>query len=212
MRHAREAARPRPCRAAHADDGRSDGGGGAEFSDLDRIAVTVGTGHLHRRARRRGRGSRTGAGVGHGHGRRTTVSRSWRYQARSAAWGDPRRSSAGGGRRCPARQPICSTLRRRVERGWRSSMCFPPARPLLRSAPRPVVIVGSGAKTLARAVLAVGGGHADAETLLTGLQPDAALWLSLLADLAPSRPLRPLYLRPPDVKAQAARSLPRAIP
>jgi tRNA threonylcarbamoyladenosine biosynthesis protein TsaB len=74
---------------------------------------------------------------------------------------------------------------------------------------RPVVIVGSGAELVAGAVRAAGG---QAEAALVDLQPDARSLALLAADLAPAHPLRPLYLRPPDVKPQADRSLPRAAP
>jgi hypothetical protein len=46
--------------------------------------------------------------------------------------------------------------------------------------------------------------------MLVDLQPDARALAAIAADLVPDPPLRPLYLRPPDVKPQADRSLPRA--
>ncbi len=76
-----------------------------------------------------------------------------------------------------------------------------------RIGPLPVMIVGSGAEPVATAVNAAGG---RAEATLVDLQPDARALASMAADLVPSHPLRPLYLRPPDVKPQADRSLPRA--
>ena len=74
---------------------------------------------------------------------------------------------------------------------------------------RPTIIVGSGAAMVAGAVRAAGG---QAEAALPDLQPDARSLALLAADLAPAHPLRPLYLRPPDVKPQADRSLTRASP
>jgi tRNA threonylcarbamoyladenosine biosynthesis protein TsaB len=74
---------------------------------------------------------------------------------------------------------------------------------------RSAVIVGSGAEQVARAVRATGG---QAEAMLIDLQPDARTLAAIAADLVPDPPLRPLYLRPPDVKPQADRSLPRAAP
>jgi hypothetical protein len=62
---------------------------------------------------------------------------------------------------------------------------------------------------VACAVRAAGG---QAEATLVDLQPDARSLALLAADLAPACPLRPLYLRPPDVKPQADSSLPRATP
>jgi tRNA threonylcarbamoyladenosine biosynthesis protein TsaB len=74
---------------------------------------------------------------------------------------------------------------------------------------RPVVVVGSGARAVADAAATAGG---RPEARLPDLQPHARS-LALLAErLTPSEPLRPLYLRPPDVKPQADRSLGRALP
>ena len=73
---------------------------------------------------------------------------------------------------------------------------------------RPVVVVGSGARAVADAIAAAGG---RAEARLADLQPHARS-LALMAErLEPSRPVRPLYLRPPDVKPQADKSLSRAL-
>jgi tRNA threonylcarbamoyladenosine biosynthesis protein TsaB len=77
-----------------------------------------------------------------------------------------------------------------------------------RIGPRPVVVVGSGGELIADAMRAAGG---QVEAALASLQPDARTLASLAADLTPATPLRPLYLRPPDVKPQADLSLSRAI-
>jgi tRNA threonylcarbamoyladenosine biosynthesis protein TsaB len=74
---------------------------------------------------------------------------------------------------------------------------------------RSVIVVGDGAGLVADAVTAAGG---QAKAMLADLQPDARSLALLAADLAPAQTLRPLYLRPPDVKPQADRSLPRAAP
>lgn len=74
---------------------------------------------------------------------------------------------------------------------------------------RPAIVVGSGAELVAGAVRAAGG---RAEAALAELQPDARALALLAADLAPTHPLRPLYLRPLDAKPQADHSLPRAAP
>ena len=74
---------------------------------------------------------------------------------------------------------------------------------------RPIIAVGSGAAAVAGAVVA-GGGKAQAR--LADLQPHALSLALLAGDLAPISPLRPLYLRPPDVKPQAYKSLSRAPP
>jgi tRNA threonylcarbamoyladenosine biosynthesis protein TsaB len=73
---------------------------------------------------------------------------------------------------------------------------------------RPVIVVGSGAKVVAGAIGAAGG---KAEARLPDLQPHARSLALLAADLIPVSPLRPLYLRPPDVKPQADKSLSRAV-
>jgi tRNA threonylcarbamoyladenosine biosynthesis protein TsaB len=73
----------------------------------------------------------------------------------------------------------------------------------------PVTVVGSGAAAVAAAIVAAGG---TAEARLPDLQPHARSLALLAADLTPVSPLRPLYLRPPDVKPQADKSLSRAVP
>lgn len=74
---------------------------------------------------------------------------------------------------------------------------------------RSAVVVGSGAGAVAAAVAAAGG---NADAALPQLQPDARSLVALAADLTPVSSLRPLYLRPPDVKPPADNSLPRAAP
>jgi tRNA threonylcarbamoyladenosine biosynthesis protein TsaB len=73
---------------------------------------------------------------------------------------------------------------------------------------RPVVVVGSGAQAVVGAIVAAGG---KADARLPDLQPHARSLALLAADLTPVTPLRPLYLRPPDVKPQADKSLSRAV-
>lgn len=74
---------------------------------------------------------------------------------------------------------------------------------------RSAVVVGSGAELVARALRAAG---REGEAALVDLQPDARALAAIAADLMPDPTLRPLYLRPPDVKPQGDRSLPRAAP
>ncbi len=71
------------------------------------------------------------------------------------------------------------------------------------------LIVGSAGPVLAGLVNEAGG---TAEHRLPDLQPHARNLALLAAGLAPVAPLRPLYLRPPDVRAQDAASLARAHP
>ena len=73
---------------------------------------------------------------------------------------------------------------------------------------KPVTVVGSGAAAVADAILAAGG---KAEARLPDLQPHARSLALMAADLAPISPVRPLYLRSPDVKPQVDKSLSRAV-
>lgn len=68
------------------------------------------------------------------------------------------------------------------------------------------VIVGSGAMAVAAAVRGRGG---EAEACLPDLQPHARTLAVIAAGLAPITPVKPLYLRLPDVKEQGGAS-PRA--
>jgi tRNA threonylcarbamoyladenosine biosynthesis protein TsaB len=72
----------------------------------------------------------------------------------------------------------------------------------------PVIIVGSGAALVADALGAYPG---EAETMLLDLLPSARTLAVLATELAPTQPLRPLYLRAPDVKPPANPAL-RACP
>jgi tRNA threonylcarbamoyladenosine biosynthesis protein TsaB len=64
----------------------------------------------------------------------------------------------------------------------------------------PVTLVGSGAVAVGAAVAAAGG---EVETHLLQLQPHARALAALAETLPPLAAVRPLYLRPPDVKPQA---------
>lgn len=70
----------------------------------------------------------------------------------------------------------------------------------------PAIIVGSGAALVAQALAACGG---EAETMLLDLLPSARALALLATELAPTRPVRPLYLKPPDVKPPADPALVR---
>jgi tRNA threonylcarbamoyladenosine biosynthesis protein TsaB len=71
---------------------------------------------------------------------------------------------------------------------------------------RQAMIVGSGAAPVANVVMEAGG---QAEVCLTDLQPRARAVAALAVDVIPAGPVRPLYLRRPDTKLQADKSLPR---
>jgi tRNA threonylcarbamoyladenosine biosynthesis protein TsaB len=63
------------------------------------------------------------------------------------------------------------------------------------------IVVGSGAAAVAAAVRSRGG---EAEACLPNLQPHAHALAEIAAGLEPIAPVKPLYLRLPDVKEQAA--------
>lgn len=69
-----------------------------------------------------------------------------------------------------------------------------------RLAGRRVIAVGSGAETLARAIVLAGSGQIDVR--LPDLQPRAASLLALAARLPPVESVVPLYIRQPDAKPQ----------
>jgi ribosomal-protein-alanine N-acetyltransferase len=66
---------------------------------------------------------------------------------------------------------------------------------------RQAVIVGSGAVTVANSVADASG---QVEVALVDLQPRARAVAALAVDLAPTGPVRPLYLRLPDARLPAA--------
>jgi len=73
----------------------------------------------------------------------------------------------------------------------------------------PVLIVGSAAAAVAAAVAALGG---QAEARLPEAEARAGAVALLGATLAADQPLKPLYLRAPDVKPQRGHALPRSGP
>lgn len=73
----------------------------------------------------------------------------------------------------------------------------------------PALIVGSAAPAVAAAVTAAGG---KAEARLPDLQPHARTLAVIAPELAPTDPVKPLYLRLPDAKAPGDALLPRSRP
>ena len=73
----------------------------------------------------------------------------------------------------------------------------------------PAVVVGSAAALVAAAAGALGG---DTEARLTAAEPSAGTVARLGARMAYAGPLKPLYLRAPDVKPQSGHVLPRIEP
>ena len=178
---------------------------GMAFSDLDRIATTVGpgsfTGVRIGVAAARGFGLATGrpvVGIGTlaalAHGARSELGDALGKRALAVAV-DARRGmvyaqlfDAGG-----------------VAQGEAAVLTAQDAAALIGKIP--VIVVGSGAAAVGDAIRAAG---AAADVRLPEIQPHAISVARLAADLAPSDSLRPLYLRPPDVKPQGDASLPRA--
>ncbi len=72
----------------------------------------------------------------------------------------------------------------------------------------PLIVAGSGAKTLVARARAARG--IEAEALLDGLEPDAYDLLAIASTLAPMAGVHPLYIRAPDAKPPAARASLRA--
>ena len=181
---------------------------GLAFSDIGRIAVTVGPGTFT--------GVRGGVAAARGlalaSGVNTVGATSLAVMAHQA---DERLGASRGGRLLM----VAVDARRdavylQIFPGAPGDAAEPPLvlspeEAAHRIGPLPVIVVGSGAEPVATAIRASGG---RAEATLVDLQPDARALASMAAELVPVRPLRPLYLRPPDVKPQADRSLPRAAP
>jgi tRNA threonylcarbamoyladenosine biosynthesis protein TsaB len=71
---------------------------------------------------------------------------------------------------------------------------------------RQAIVVGSGATAVAKSVADAGG---QVEVRLIDLQPRARAVAALATDVVPAGSVRPLYLRRPDAKLQADKSLPR---
>lgn len=72
---------------------------------------------------------------------------------------------------------------------------------------QPALVVGSGASEVADRARQAGG---DAEPRFPDLQPHARNLALMAPGLAPVKPVRPLYLRPPDAKPQDGTLLGRA--
>jgi tRNA threonylcarbamoyladenosine biosynthesis protein TsaB len=180
---------------------------GLAFSDLDRIAVTVGPGTFTgvRVGVAAARGLALASGVAVVGATTLSVMAHQADQLLGPARGDRLLAAAVDARRG-------SVYLQLFPGAWEEA--GPPellgANDAARCiGPGPAIVVGSGSDMVADAIRAAGG---QVEATLAQLQPDARALAVLAADLAPASPLRPLYLRPPDVKPQADLSLPRATP
>jgi tRNA threonylcarbamoyladenosine biosynthesis protein TsaB len=181
-------------------------GAGLDFADLDRIAVTVGPGGF------------TGVRVGIAAAR-----------ALALATGKPVVGTTSLAVMAHRAAELLGTaaVRRLVvavdaHRGALYVQSFGPASaeasPALLLTPREAaqwlgreaaIIVGPAAVGLADLVQEAGG---TAEHRLADLQPHARSLAALAPGLAPEEPVRPLYLRAPDAKAQDASTLAQSSP
>jgi tRNA threonylcarbamoyladenosine biosynthesis protein TsaB len=178
---------------------------GLAFADLDRIAATIGpgsfTGVRIGVAAARGFGLATGRPVV-GVGTLAAMAEGALFELGAAFAGRALVVAVDARRERVYVQVFDADA---VTRGEPAVLSARDAAQLIGNAP--TVVVGSGAAAVVEAIHANGGA---AEARLHDLQPHAINVAHLAADLPPSDPLRPLYLRPPDVKPQADPSLLRA--
>jgi len=182
------------------------GGAGLAFSDIDRIAVTTGPGSFT--------GVRVGIAAARGlalaSGRPVAATTTLAVMARQA---DALLGKDRAGRLLAVavdarRGMIFLQLFDDAQGELGPPMLLAPEDVHALTGARRVIVVGSAAGIVAKAIAAAGG---TAQAALADLQPHARV-LALMADrLTPTSPLRPLYLRPPDVKPQGDKSLARVV-
>jgi tRNA threonylcarbamoyladenosine biosynthesis protein TsaB len=182
-------------------------GAGLEFAALERIAVTLGPGTF------------TGVRVGISAARALALAAGKPVVATTSLAVMAHRAEELLGSECEGRRLVVAVDARRGAaylQGFAAGAVATSEASLLtlQEAVRWIghagaLIVGSAGPVLAGLVSEAGGaaGHR-----LPGLQPHARNLAVLAAGLAPVAPLRPLYLRPPDVRAQDAAPLARAPP
>jgi tRNA threonylcarbamoyladenosine biosynthesis protein TsaB len=182
-------------------------GAGLAFSDLHRLAVTVGPGSFT--------GVRVGVAAARGlalaSGLPAVAATSLAVMAHGA---DRQLGASRDGRLLVVavgahRGKLFAQLFASTPDTAGQPMLLPPEEVAALVGREPAIVVGSAAPALASAIAAVGG---EAQAHLVDLQPDARSLAQMAEGLTPAGPLRPLYLRPPDVRPQADKSLPRAAP
>jgi tRNA threonylcarbamoyladenosine biosynthesis protein TsaB len=175
---------------------------GADFSGLDRIAVTLGPGGFT--------GVRVGIAAARGlalaAGKPVVAASSLAVMAHRAEemlreMGEP-----------PRTRPLIVAVDARrgalyVQRfaaggiGMTEAQLLTPSEAVRGLGPQGAVAVGSGAAAVAAAAKEAG---VAVDPRLPDLQPHARSLLAIADRLAPVSPVRPLYLRPPDVRPQNA--------
>jgi tRNA threonylcarbamoyladenosine biosynthesis protein TsaB len=178
---------------------------GLGFGDLERIAVTVGPGTFT--------GVRVGVAAARGLALATglpvvgTTSLAVMAHGAGELLGAARSGELLGVAVDARRGMVYVQIFNRAREATSAPLLLAPQEVAALVGARSVTVVGSGAEAVASAITAVGG---SAQASFTELEPHARS-LALLADtLGPVSPLLPLYLRPPDVKPQADKSLSRA--
>jgi len=89
------------------------------------------------------------------------------------------------------------------------ALLLEPEAAALRIGRLPALIVGSAAAAVSAAIERTGG---EAEARLPDLQPHARALAAIATGLAPITPIKPLYLRLPDVKPPGEAPIPRTQP
>jgi tRNA threonylcarbamoyladenosine biosynthesis protein TsaB len=171
---------------------------GSSFASLDRIAVTLGPGGF------------TGVRVGVSAARALALATAKPVIATtSLAVMAHRAEEMLGGLRGNGRLVVAVDARRGVlyaqgftagARATSEALAMTPDEAARWVGPEGALIVGSAAPALAGLVREAGG---DAEAQLEDLEPHARSLAALAPMLAPVAPVRPLYLRPPDVRIPA---------
>jgi tRNA threonylcarbamoyladenosine biosynthesis protein TsaB len=172
-------------------------GAGLPFAAIDRIAVTLGPGTF------------TGVRVGISAARALALAMGKPVVGITSLAAMAQRAKELLGDRVAGRPVVVAVDARRGSlyvqrfaaggRGTSEALLLTPEEAAIRVGPEGAVITGSGASAVAAAVRSRGG---NAEACLPDLQPHARTLAQIACGLAPISPVKPLYLRLPDVKEQ----------